>query len=67
MFIGPGPGGGITVTNMTLEQMIQNAWNVMPLRISGGPAWIDSARYDVVAKPEKKNRAGGIRGCFRRC
>jgi hypothetical protein len=23
-FIGPGPGGGISVTNMTLKQMIQN-------------------------------------------
>jgi len=54
MFIGPGPGGGISVTNMTLKQMIQNAWHIMPFQISGGPAWIDSARYNVVAKPEKK-------------
>jgi len=53
-FIGPGPGGGISVTNMTLKQMIQNAWRIMPFQISGGPAWIDSARYNVVAKPEKK-------------
>lgn len=54
MFIGPGPGGGISVTNMTLKQMIQNAWHIMPFQVSGGPAWIDSARYNVVAKPEKK-------------
>jgi uncharacterized protein (TIGR03435 family) len=47
MFIGPGPGGGISVTNMTLKQTIQNAWHIMPAQISGGPAWIDS-------KPEKK-------------
>jgi uncharacterized protein (TIGR03435 family) len=53
MFIGPGPGGGISVTNMTLKQMIQNAWHIMPVQISGGPAWIDSVRYNVVAKPEK--------------
>jgi uncharacterized protein (TIGR03435 family) len=45
MFIGPRPGGGISVTNMTLKQMIQNAWHIMPVQISGGPAWIDSARY----------------------
>jgi uncharacterized protein (TIGR03435 family) len=54
MFIGPGPGGGISVTNMTLKQMIHRAWRIMPFQISGGPAWIDSTRYNVVAKPEKK-------------
>ena len=54
VFIGPGPGGGISVTNMTLKQMIQSAWHIMPVQISGGPAWIDSARYNVVAKSEKK-------------
>lgn len=54
VFIGPGPGGGISVTNMTLKQMIQNAWHIMPVRVSGGPAWLDSARYNVLAKPEKK-------------
>ena len=26
----------------------------MPVQISGGPPWIDSARFDVVAKAEKK-------------
>jgi uncharacterized protein (TIGR03435 family) len=54
MFIGPGPAGGISVNNMTLKQMIQSAWHIMPVQISGGPAWIDSARYNVVAKPEKR-------------
>jgi uncharacterized protein (TIGR03435 family) len=54
MFMGPGPGGGISVTNLTLKQMIQTAWRIMPFQISGPPAWIDSARYKVVAKPEKK-------------
>lgn len=54
MLTGPGPGGGISVTNMTLKQVIQNAWHIMPFQISGGPVWIDSARYNVLAKPEKK-------------
>ena len=39
---------------MTLKQVIQNAWHIMPFQISGGPVWIDSARYNVLAKPEKK-------------
>jgi uncharacterized protein (TIGR03435 family) len=52
MFITPGPGGGVTITNMTLKEMIVLAWRVQPHQISGGPAWIDSIHYDVVAKPE---------------
>lgn len=51
-FIRPGPGGGISLVNMTLKDMILIAWRVQPFQISGGPSWLDSARYDVTAKPE---------------
>ncbi len=60
MLIGRGPGGGISITNMTLKQMIQNAWHILPFQISGGPAWVDSARYNIVAKPENKPASGEI-------
>jgi len=53
-FIRPGPGGGITVTNMTLKDMISIAWRVQPFQISGGPPWMDSLRFDVTAKPEAR-------------
>ena len=53
-FIQPGPGGGIKITNMTLKDMIVYSWRIQPFQISGGPSWIDSASYDVLAKPEAK-------------
>lgn len=54
MFIHPGPGDGVTITNMTLKEIIVLAWRVQPFQISGGPAWLDSVHYDVVAKPAAK-------------
>jgi uncharacterized protein (TIGR03435 family) len=60
MFIGPGPGSGISVTNATLKQLIGIAWRVQAFQISGGPAWLDSVHYDVVAKPETKPKQGEI-------
>jgi uncharacterized protein (TIGR03435 family) len=54
MFISPGPNGGLNVTNMPLKQFMGLAWRIQPYQISGGPAWIDSARYDVSAKPDHK-------------
>jgi uncharacterized protein (TIGR03435 family) len=45
-------GGRFTVTNGTLKYMIQFAWNVPDFQISGGPPWVSSVGYDVIAKPE---------------
>jgi uncharacterized protein (TIGR03435 family) len=60
MYIRPGPGGGIRVTNMTLKELMVIAYRIQPFQISGGPPWLDSARYDVIAKPEKKPQQGEI-------
>src|SRR5271169_2652300 len=60
MFIRPGPGGGVSITNMTLKEMIVIAWRVQPFQISGGPPWLDSLHYDVIAKPEAKPKQGEI-------
>lgn len=60
-FIGRGPGGGISIKNMTLKEMIQFAWDVPPFQVSGGPSWIDSDRYDVVAKPEARSSLNEMR------
>jgi uncharacterized protein (TIGR03435 family) len=57
---GPGPGGGIIITNFTLKEMIRLAWQVQPFQISGGPAWLDSIRYDVTAKPQGKPQLGEL-------
>ncbi|HEY3825200.1 MAG TPA: TIGR03435 family protein [Bryobacteraceae bacterium] len=45
-------GGLMRATNETLKYLIEWAYNVQDYQISGGPKWIDSAGYDIVAKPE---------------
>ena len=52
--IRPGPGGGVTISNLTLKEMIGLGWRVESFQISGGPAWLDSTRYNVIAKREGK-------------
>jgi uncharacterized protein (TIGR03435 family) len=38
-----------TAFNQTLKQCIAQAYHVPPALISGGPAWVDSERYEIVA------------------
>src|ERR1700733_7702570 len=54
---GRGRGGGrgqapdaFTVSNVTMEGMIQQAYGVRLDQISGAPSWLNSERYDVDAK-----------------
>ncbi len=48
------PGGGFMATNATLRQLLGSAFNERPfgraMDIIGAPDWIDSARFDIVAK-----------------
>lgn len=44
------PGGRFRATNITLKGLLRMAYDVKGFQISGGPKWIDSARYDVEAK-----------------
>ena len=44
------PGGGLTIKNSTLRGIIQSAYDVPSFQIEGGPAWMNSARYDIFAK-----------------
>ena len=37
---------------MSVKDMIGSAWGVQPFQISGGPAWIDSVRFDIAAKAD---------------
>src|SRR5271168_3913312 len=60
MYIRMAPGGRINITNMSLKEIMVQAWRVQPYQISGGPAWLDSARYDISAKPENSPKEGEI-------
>jgi len=45
------PGGRFTAEGITLRNLITLAWHIRDEELSGAPSWIDSARYDIVAKP----------------
>jgi bla regulator protein BlaR1 len=44
------PGGGLRAVNATLRSLISEAYQVRDFELSGGPAWLGSARYDIEAK-----------------
>jgi uncharacterized protein (TIGR03435 family) len=46
------PGGRIVVTNQPLRQLIVFAYSLQPQQLVGGPAWIDSDRFDITAQAE---------------
>src|SRR5580765_2778698 len=51
-FIQRQPGGRVTVTNMPLRQLITFAYVLAPFQLVGGPSWIASDHFDMVAKLE---------------
>jgi len=54
--------GMLNATNVSLKFLIEFAYDVREDQISGGPAWLDSMRYEVVAKPgEGADISGGAR------
>jgi uncharacterized protein (TIGR03435 family) len=40
-------------TGITLKLLIRTAWRIQDLQITGGPSWLDSARFDITAKMDK--------------
>jgi bla regulator protein blaR1 len=46
------PGGRLDAGNITVKFLIQQAYGVKDFQISGGPGWINSERYDLVAKAD---------------
>jgi bla regulator protein blaR1 len=44
------PGGRFNAENVTLRQLIRNAYMLQDVQIAGGPKWLDDDRFDIVAK-----------------
>jgi uncharacterized protein (TIGR03435 family) len=52
------PGGRVIATNATLRQLIQTAYvrhGFDRREIEGGPAWVESVRFDLVANGEAEH------------
>jgi uncharacterized protein (TIGR03435 family) len=48
----PLPGGRVNGTNVTAAALIRFAYGLPDFQVSGGPEWLASDRFDVVAKAE---------------
>jgi uncharacterized protein (TIGR03435 family) len=60
------PGGRFNATNVTLRMLLRQAFNVQEFQITGGPDWMASDRFDVVAKaPEGEFTADLMRPMLR--
>src|SRR4029077_9524997 len=46
------PGGRFRASATTLKFLLEWAYGIQPSQHSGGPSWIDTDRYDIVAKAE---------------
>jgi uncharacterized protein (TIGR03435 family) len=47
------PGGTLTMGGVTLKGLVAMAYDMNESDIKGGPAWIGTQAYEVVAKPER--------------
>jgi uncharacterized protein (TIGR03435 family) len=47
-------GGQLRLTALSLRLLIASAWQVKAYAVAGGPAWLDSERFDVIAKAPAK-------------
>jgi uncharacterized protein (TIGR03435 family) len=47
------PGGRYIATNITLRALVRSAYGLLhDDQLSGGPSWINSQRFDIIAKAE---------------
>ena len=45
------PGGGMNMVNASVKQLITFAYDVRESQLVSGPNWLESQRYDIIAKP----------------
>jgi uncharacterized protein (TIGR03435 family) len=45
--------GGLNVSNMPLRALITFAYGIRDFQLSGGPGWVGTERFDIIAKTER--------------
>jgi uncharacterized protein (TIGR03435 family) len=50
------PDNGLRATGVTLNILIQKAYDAENFQIAGGPGWARSERFDVYARPESRDK-----------
>ncbi len=55
------PGGRFVATNVTVKQLIRNAYQLQDFQMVGGPSWISEDHYDVNAKAESDGSTNPFR------
>ena len=46
------PGGRYSATGITVRMLINQAYRIQPFQLLGGPDWLGSDRFDIIAKAE---------------
>jgi uncharacterized protein (TIGR03435 family) len=54
--IHPTPSGLLIANNASLSYLIKFGYEVHPRQITKAPAWLETKKYDLTAKPEKKGQ-----------
>ncbi len=49
-------GEQITLTGVTLHDLLTFGYGVNPRQISGGPAWLDSDKFEILGKPDTEGQ-----------
>ena len=65
--LGGDPGGRFTATNVPLKLLIRQAYQLQDSQVVGGPNWINTDRFDIIAKapgPLAMPAPGGSPGPF---
>jgi uncharacterized protein (TIGR03435 family) len=52
------PGGGLKMTGVPLRNMITFAYDVRDFQISGGPGWVGTEQFDIMARSDAESAKG---------
>lgn len=59
MGVGRNGGNLFTAAHITLRELIVFAYGVHPSQVTGGPAWMNSEKFDITAKPDQPGIPNG--------